>query len=81
MLDELWQRHLPSFLAMVCQSAEFLRIHTQFPGHLDLRITEMVPLSSVYPNLQVLWNPFLRHVVLPYLEQRIKGIQFAKPPG
>ena len=73
MLDEVWERQLPSFLAMVCKAAELPWIHPQLPGHLDLRMTEVVPLSSVYPHLQILRNAFLRHVVLPYLvlDQRI----------
>lgn len=32
-------------------------------------MTEVVPLSSVYPNLQILWNLFLRHGCAPYLNQ------------
>jgi hypothetical protein len=69
MLDEVWQRQLPSFLTMVCKAAELPWIHAQLPGHLDLRMTEMIPLSSVYPNLQILWNPFLRHGCAPYRNQ------------
>src|ERR1700730_6395768 len=51
---------------MVCKAAELPWIHVQLPGHLDLRMTEVVPLSNVYPNLQILWNPFLRHGCAPY---------------
>jgi len=69
MLDELWQRQLPSFLAMVRQFAELLWIHPQLPGHLDVPMTEVEPLSSIYPNLQSLRNARLRHVCSPFRDQ------------
>jgi len=49
--DELPKRHLPRFLVMIVQLAEFLGIHSQFPGHLDFGMGQTVPLPRIYPCL------------------------------
>ena len=48
---------------MVCEAAKFLWIHAQLSGHLDVRMTEVVLLSSIYPDLQIFGNALLRHDV------------------
>jgi hypothetical protein len=49
---------------MIVEFAEFLRIHPQFSGHLNLGVTQVMSLSSVNPNLQILWNAILRQSII-----------------
>ncbi len=48
---EDWQRRLPWLLLVICDLAQLLRIHTNFPCHLDIGMRKMVPLTSIYPGL------------------------------
>jgi len=50
-LNELRQRHLPSFLIVVRQTAEFLRVHAQFSCHLHVSRRQMVALRCLNPKL------------------------------
>ena len=51
LFDELGKRRLPRLLSMVRLLPEFLRIHPQFPCHLDVGMGEVKPLASVNPDL------------------------------
>jgi len=36
--DEVWQRALPPFLAVVGQTTELLRVHSKLTRHLNVRV-------------------------------------------
>ena len=54
MPDVLPERHLPWLLVVVVLLAEPFRIHPQLSSHLDLGMTEVMPLASIYPGLHLL---------------------------
>ena len=51
LLDELGKRRFPRLLMMVRLLTEFLRIHPQFPCHLNLGMGEVKPFAGINPDL------------------------------
>ena len=60
--NELRQRKLPAFLAVICQSAEFFGVHSELASHLDVRVREAKSLACIDPGFQLVWNTLLGHV-------------------
>jgi hypothetical protein len=63
MLNEIRQRRFPFLLPVVVDLPELLRVHPEFSRHLNLGVSEMMPLSRLNPNLQI--SDFGRHLVAP----------------
>lgn len=70
MLNELPERHLPGFLAVVVDLSELLWIHPQLASHLDMTVGQVVAPSRIDPSLHLLirflllvahWLYFISH--------------------
>ena len=51
LFDELGKGRLPQLLLTVCLLTEFLRIHPQFPCHLNMGMGEVKPFAGINPDL------------------------------
>jgi hypothetical protein len=52
--DELSERSLPGFLALIGEAAKLLRIHPEFASHLYFGMGKLETLPSVEPSLELL---------------------------
>ena len=51
LFDELGKGRFPRLLMVVCLLAKFLRIHPQFPCHLNMGMREVKPIACIDPDL------------------------------
>jgi len=59
--DELRQGPLPRLLPVVGQATEFLRIHAELTSHLQVRMREVVTMSSLDPGLKIRRHSWFDH--------------------